>query len=414
VAWTERVLTLNRTLALEGSRDGPPHDERVQTDQHSRSDEQPETLSSRGADLGTESLSSVEADDNRVATHQRFYGTPAPLHIPAAHPESSEPRDNSGSQDRSADNEHQPIQTGHFDEAAPNTILAQAAAYRQEDGEGSADSSGAGTSTILNVPEPTGRRQFTMDELRDLQGSPAAGTLNTSYDSEDVAKQTGNAVSPAATNAWETSLTRDTPTAPSSQDSTETGKGPQTSSDTQAIPPHSSEPCESTGVQDMSADAGRQLVQSDGDDVAGENFTNPLEQTGPSRWKDGEENTGGSSAEGMAHISDAALVQHLAPEVTETTMTPAANLARVSHEAKVENSSDFGAHQPYQLRISKAIGDRAIGESGKPLHAEELDIVIEEISWVPIHLLTFVESVRLPIGDRLKGFVEDRMHGEGD
>jgi hypothetical protein len=72
------------------------------------------------------------------------------------------------------------------------------------------------------------------------------------------------------------------------------------------------------------------------------------------------------------------------------------------------------AHQPYRLRITEAVGDEAISESGKILSSQALEIVVEELSWVPVHLFTFVESFHLTIADRLKGFVEDRMHGEGD
>ena len=38
------------------------------------------------------------------------------------------------------------------------------------------------------------------------------------------------------------------------------------------------------------------------------------------------------------------------------------------------------AHQPHSLRISKAIGEVATGESGNTLHPEELRLVVREIS----------------------------------
>ena len=43
------------------------------------------------------------------------------------------------------------------------------------------------------------------------------------------------------------------------------------------------------------------------------------------------------------------------------------------------------------------------------LHPEDIRIVVEELSWVPIHLLTFTErhSFQLPLVDRLKASVED-------
>jgi len=74
------------------------------------------------------------------------------------------------------------------------------------------------------------------------------------------------------------------------------------------------------------------------------------------------------------------------------------------------------AHRPHWLRMAKAVGNRAIGEAGKTLHAEDLKIVVEELSWVPSHLVTFTDhaSFRLPLADRLKAFVEDHTHGEGD
>lgn len=105
-----------------------------------------------------------------MAKHQRSHGLPAPLHTPAARPESSEPRDNSGSRARSVDSEHQIGQTGSISEAAAKTVLEQASAYRRENGESSADRKGAGTRTILDATEPTSRRDLTMDKFRILAG----------------------------------------------------------------------------------------------------------------------------------------------------------------------------------------------------------------------------------------------------
>ena len=74
------------------------------------------------------------------------------------------------------------------------------------------------------------------------------------------------------------------------------------------------------------------------------------------------------------------------------------------------------AHEPYWRRVDKAVGDRAIGDSGKMLHTEDLGLVVEELSWVPVYMFTFTEchSFRLSLVDRLKAFVEDHMDGEGD
>lgn len=70
---------------------------------------------------------------------------------------------------------------------------------------------------------------------------------------------------------------------------------------------------------------------------------------------------------------------------------------------------DF-AHQPYDMRVSEAIGNTAIDESGNTLHPDDLKLIVEEISWVPTHLIVFSEpgTVRLSLADRVKGFVEIR------
>jgi hypothetical protein len=49
---------------------------------------------------------------------------------------------------------------------------------------------------------------------------------------------------------------------------------------------------------------------------------------------------------------------------------------------------DF-AHYPYETRISMAIGETALGESGAILRPESLRLMANEISWVPTHLLKF-------------------------
>lgn len=69
------------------------------------------------------------------------------------------------------------------------------------------------------------------------------------------------------------------------------------------------------------------------------------------------------------------------------------------------------AHQPYGLRISRAFGGKAFGDSGRELDPRPLKAAVEEISWVPVHLFTFQEpwSFRLSVLDRLKGLIEDKM-----
>jgi hypothetical protein len=71
---------------------------------------------------------------------------------------------------------------------------------------------------------------------------------------------------------------------------------------------------------------------------------------------------------------------------------------------------DF-AHHPYESRISMAIGDTVIGESGHVLHPDSLMLMVQELSWVPTHLLVLQDSdtVNLPLLDRLKGVIEETM-----
>lgn len=59
-------------------------------------------------------------------------------------------------------------------------------------------------------------------------------------------------------------------------------------------------------------------------------------------------------------------------------------LASKAYASLKDRLLDF-AHQPHRLRITKAVGGKAVGESGKELDPEALRIAIEEISWVPVH-----------------------------
>ena len=74
------------------------------------------------------------------------------------------------------------------------------------------------------------------------------------------------------------------------------------------------------------------------------------------------------------------------------------------------------AHEPYRLRVENAVGHRAVGETGKLLHPEDVKVVVEELAWVPVELINIVErdTFRLPVLDRIKAFVEDHMNGEGN
>jgi hypothetical protein len=67
---------------------------------------------------------------------------------------------------------------------------------------------------------------------------------------------------------------------------------------------------------------------------------------------------------------------------------------------------DF-AHRPYEMRISMAIGDTVVGQSGDILCPDSLRLITRETSWVPTHLLTF-EGLNTLL-DRFKGAVEDRI-----
>jgi hypothetical protein len=67
---------------------------------------------------------------------------------------------------------------------------------------------------------------------------------------------------------------------------------------------------------------------------------------------------------------------------------------------------DF-AHHPYESRISMAIGDTVIGESGDVLHPDSLKLMVQETSWVPTQLLIFQGPDTLL--DWIIGATEHRM-----
>lgn len=380
-------------------------------EQHSRSDDHSEKLATQESRLETGTDGPVDDDNDNVATNQHFNGSQASLQTPATLPSSSEPREYSHLQARSAGSENEPGLTGGVIETAVKLILEQAAATRREN---------AKRSTMSHMPKPAGStadtptKQYGSEELEGLTKqmddaiSEAAAAISVRIKlSSEIRKVERNAA------RW----------------SKGHGKGEVTTKlpDTQAIRPHSTEPYERPGVQGTSADADLQLVQGEGDRELGESFTNMLEQILPCRREDGEDGSGGSSAEGVAHISDAALSQHLVGEAPETYVKPTANAPTILQRAEMDDASDSDgaesvlspsslestatSHQLYRLRVSKAVGGKTIGELGKELDPEALKVAVEEISWVPIHLFTFEEpwSFRLPVLDRLKGFIEDKM-----
>jgi hypothetical protein len=86
----EDALTLNRMLALVMLSSRTPCKAReisIQSDQHSRLARQ--SLISQDSGLQTESRSTVEADNDNVAMHQRSHGIQGPTHTPTTLPESS-------------------------------------------------------------------------------------------------------------------------------------------------------------------------------------------------------------------------------------------------------------------------------------------------------------------------------------
>jgi hypothetical protein len=141
-------------------------------DQHLRSDHQSEETVTRAPRLFEEIDSPIEADDDDTATRQDPHALQAPNHTPIQPTQVSKPRDKSGFHEHSADGDHSFEEIDSVDDAAVDVLFESAASYHGEDYEGSADLSGTGTLTIWDAPKPTGRRQFTVDELRDLQEHP--------------------------------------------------------------------------------------------------------------------------------------------------------------------------------------------------------------------------------------------------
>jgi hypothetical protein len=66
-------------------------------------------------------------------------------------------------------------------------------------------------------------------------------------------------------------------------------------------------------------------------------------------------------------------------------------------------------HKPYERRVLSAIGRHVVGPCGAHLDQDAISFVAREISWVPTRLLEFSNDTLLSYGDRVKGFIEDRM-----
>jgi hypothetical protein len=66
-------------------------------------------------------------------------------------------------------------------------------------------------------------------------------------------------------------------------------------------------------------------------------------------------------------------------------------------------------HKPYERRVLSAIGRHVVGSCGAHLDQDAISFVAREISWVPTRLLEFSNDTSLSYGDRVKGFIEDRM-----
>lgn len=280
-----------------------PH-ERLRTDQHSRPDDQSEELAAR--DLRWVTDDHVEDENDDMAPVQLSHDPQAALPTRATRPQSLE-RETSELQAYSAER-GQIVQRGRADVGVVADLVRQAAAlaHRRENDRRSADGSRIGTSTTSDTPEPTGRRQFTVDELRNLQGLPmigdsTAGASSTSY-------TTGNMAKDSATSE-RSSVLRNTEIILDGLDRGWEGTETQTLPDTQATPLQVAKVQLSglrkhTGVQSMSADADRQLFQDDGNNKATDNSATLLEQTVPSHQEDGEAGVGGGSSEAVAHISE--------------------------------------------------------------------------------------------------------------
>jgi hypothetical protein len=116
-------------------------------------------------------------------------------------------------------------------------------------------------------------------------------------------------------------------------------------------------------------------------------------------------------------LSDAS-VDSADEEEEDDETTPDDNFARIRDFVAASNAYAClkdrlltFVHRPHRLRITNAVGETARDETGRIIHPEVLATFIGEISWTPIHLFTFVEfwDFYLPLLERLKGFVEDKV-----
>ncbi|KAM3413733.1 hypothetical protein BST61_g10421 [Cercospora zeina] len=69
---------------------------------------------------------------------------------------------------------------------------------------------------------------------------------------------------------------------------------------------------------------------------------------------------------------------------------------------------------PYEARISRAIGQKIISDSGQHLYDVELKSIIQELSWVPTHLFSLSTVEKLSLSDALKGKIESIMGEKWD
>lgn len=121
-------------------------------------------------------------------------------------------------------------------------------------------------------------------------------------------------------------------------------------------------------------------------------------------------------------LSDASMDS--ADEVEDAEQSTDENLTRIRESLLASNAYaslkdrllEF-AHQPYQKRISNAVGADAIGEAGKALHSHDIEDLVEELSWVPVTtpgLCQFRVTFRLSLLDRVQGFLEDHLDTKWD
>lgn len=66
-------------------------------------------------------------------------------------------------------------------------------------------------------------------------------------------------------------------------------------------------------------------------------------------------------------------------------------------------------HKPYERRVLSAVANSLVGPSGEFLDPDATQLLAQEISWVPKHLLRFSYDDHLSYSDAFKAFVETNM-----